>query len=142
MCVDASSPEKHQLEVFRKDTDSGKCLNALSECPKRYLKGVVRTYIRRALKTCTSWQKIDKELIRVKRILTDNNYASRDIDLEIQKAVDLFISGNTSQVKSNENTATFKLYYQNQYSSAYKEDERVLKILSRKMSSRKNARTV
>jgi len=38
VCIDASSSDKHHMEVFRKGTDRGKCLNALSECPKRYLK--------------------------------------------------------------------------------------------------------
>ena len=117
--------------MFRKTTDSGKCLNASSECPKRYLKGVIRTYVRRALKTCTSWKAVDEELKRVKQILTNNNYSSKDIDQEINRAVGLLV-GNKEEKETETNGTVHKLFYKNQYTTAYKEDERVLKNIIRK----------
>ena len=102
----------------------------MSECPKRYIKGVIRTYVRRALRTCTTWEKIDAELKQVKRILTNNNYSSKDIDREISQAVDLLVNDRTTKKETSGTGTTFKLNYKNQYSSAYKEDERILKKTS------------
>ena len=135
--VDASSPSRHHMDVYRKNTNTGKCLNALSECPERYLKGVIRTYVRRALKTCTTWEKVDTELKHVKRILTNNNYSSRDIDREINKAVDLLANNKTTNTTVGTGN-TFNLYYKNQYSSAYKDDECILRNIVKKNVIAKN----
>ena len=45
---------QYNLSVFRKATDSGKCINPKSECPDRYMSSAIRSYIHRAYKTCTS----------------------------------------------------------------------------------------
>ena len=87
--VDASSPSRHHMDRYRKNTNTGKCLNSMSQCPERYSKSVIGTFVRRTLKTCTTWEKDDTELKHVKRILTNNNFSSRDIDREINWAVDL-----------------------------------------------------
>ena len=143
--VDASSPSRHHMEVHRKSTNTGKCLNASSECPQRYIRGVIRTYVRRALKTCTTWAKIDSELKNIKRILTNNNYSTKDIDQETNKAIDLLINKKITNKSTEQKPATpdrtgttHRLYYKNQFSSAYKEDERVLKNIIKKNVAPKN----
>ena len=72
--VDVSAlGNRHQMTVFRKKTNGGKCMNGASECPQRYKLGVVRAYIRRAIKTCTSWDLLHAELQKVKQMLVNNN---------------------------------------------------------------------
>ena len=46
---------RHHMTVFRKKSNGGKCMNGASECLQRYKLGVIKAYIRRAVKTCTSW---------------------------------------------------------------------------------------
>ena len=100
-------------------------MNGSSECPKRYKRGVIRTYVRRALKICSSWESFGSEITHVKKMLTSNSYTATDIDREIEAALNDFIAPNLD--KKPEDTKTHVLYYKNQMSSAYKLDERVLK---------------
>ena len=48
---------KFATSVYRKPTDAGKCLNGKSECPSRYKTSVIRAFIRRAVKNCSSWDR-------------------------------------------------------------------------------------
>ena len=42
----------YKTTVYRKPTDSGKCLNAISECPNRYKTTVIKGFLIRAKKLC------------------------------------------------------------------------------------------
>ena len=42
-------PDQFGTEVYIKPTNVGKCLNAKGECPEKYKRSVVATYVRRAL---------------------------------------------------------------------------------------------
>ena len=76
---------RYNLSVFRKATDSGKCINRKSECPDRYMSSAIRSYIDRAYKTCTSEGNLNVELNRVKQILINNGFSNLQVDQEIQK---------------------------------------------------------
>lgn len=121
-------------KVFRKPTDNGKCMNARSQCPDRYRRGVIRTYVKRAIKTCSCWQLVSQELDRVKQMLVNNGYSCTEIDNEIKAALDIYHAGKTSntQTCSENGEQTHKLYYKNQMNSGYKEDEKALKDIIHK----------
>ena len=113
----------HTTSVHRKKTDGGRCMNGRSVCPTRYKRGVIRTYVRRALKTCSTWELFDTEISHVKKMLVNNNYLASDIEREIKIALDEFLK----PIKKGKESNLHVLYYKNQMSGAHKLDEQVLK---------------
>ena len=73
------------LYKHRKPTDNGKCLNGLSECPERYKESVIRAYVHRALKHCSTWPLIHQELSRIRSILVSNNYSMTAFDQQVRR---------------------------------------------------------
>ena len=63
--IDASS-NKFITSVYRKPTDTGRCLSGASVCPERYKISVIRAYIHRALKHCSSWESFHREVKHIK----------------------------------------------------------------------------
>ncbi|XP_076037240.1 uncharacterized protein LOC143022776 [Oratosquilla oratoria] len=116
-------------DVYRKPSDSGRCLNGMSECPSKYKKSVVRAYVARAFKICSSWSLLHQELNRIKQILTNNGFPLKDIDNEIKTKMDLV---NTTALDESSKFNNINLYYQNTMSSGYKKDEKVLKEIIKK----------
>ena len=108
--------------VYRKATNVGKCLNAVSECPQRYQLSVVRSHLSRAYKNCSSWDLIHLEIQRCKQILINNGYSNHLLDKEIHK----FLSNIFSQTQEQTNQNTINIYYRNQMTPAHLTDERVL----------------
>ena len=98
------------------------CMNALGDCPTRYKRGVIRSYVRRALRTCSTWQLFDSEVSYVKRMLLNNNYKAADIDCEVRTALDEYLRPKKPADKMN----MLVLYYKNQMTDGYKLDERIL----------------
>ena len=82
--VDASSGS-YVTSVYRKPTDNGKCLNGVSECPERYKDSVIRAYVHRALKHCSTWPLIHQELDRIRSILVSNNYSLTAFDQQVRR---------------------------------------------------------
>ena len=131
--------------VYRKPTDIGRCMNARSACPTRYKTGVIRTYVRRALTHCSSWELVHLELNHVKQMLVDNGYACKDIDAEIKKALDKHQtrirqnhgSRRTDTAKQSQNNDQTKqqvhnIFYMNHINAAYQKDEKVLSGILKK----------
>ena len=71
--------------VYRKPTDNGKCLNAISECPDRYKLSVIKGFLYRAKNLSTDREDMLVEISRSKQILINNGYTNRDVDTEIRK---------------------------------------------------------
>ena len=109
--------------VFRKPTNTGACLNAKSECPQSYKTSVIRAFVFRAIKHCSTWENLHAELERSKQILINNGFSNKDVDNEIKECLD-----KSLQHPSTDQTAQNKVirYYRNQMSSAYKVHERVI----------------
>ena len=114
---------RHVTSVHRKKTDGGRCMNARSVCPLRYKRGVIKAYVRRALKTCSTWELFDIEIDHVKKMLINNHYQLADIDREVKAAINEYFQPTKPDKHSNVHI----LYYKNQMSAAYKLDERILK---------------
>ena len=91
--------------VYRKPTDNGKCLNAISECPDRYKLSVIKGFLYRAKNLSTDREDLLVEISRSKQILVNNGYTNRDVDTEIRKL--LRTEHRTDEnSSSNDNTNT------------------------------------
>ena len=123
--VSISATDGHYItSVYRKPTDEGRCLNGTSEVPQRYKDSVIRAYVHRALKHCSTWPLVHQELKRVREILVNNNYNLADIDKHIHAILDEHIN----QKKTTSSTGdTINLFYRNQMTPSYKAEEAALK---------------
>jgi hypothetical protein len=96
-------------------------MNAASECPKRYKDSVIRSYVHRAYKTCTSADDLSAELKRCKQIFVNNGFSNLTID-DVTKNY----HRKAALLPRETRGATHTVKYQNQMTSAYKTDERAL----------------
>lgn len=120
--VDASGGN-FSTDVYRKQSNSGNVMNAQSECPDRYKKSVLRAFIKRALRHCSSYIALHAELTRMKQILLNNGYSNSEIDKEINEQMEKQASHEDTEDKP----AMVRLYYRNFMNTAYKDDERALR---------------
>ena len=119
-------------QVYRKQTNTGHCLNGRSECPVRYKTSVIRAYVRRALKACSTWELIHQEFERLKQIFANNGYDQEMVEQEIQKMLDARRAQDPTPPDAELNGATHKLWYKGTMSSSYKTEEKILRdIVSR-----------
>ena len=112
--------EKINTTIYRKVTDTGKCLNYKSECHQKYKNSVITNYLNRAYKICINWKDFHLEVDKIKQILVNNNYPNKIIDNHIKN----FLSKKMSGI--NNTTNNIKIFYQNQMNDNYKIDERIL----------------
>ena len=133
--IDASDDTKFVTKVHRKPTDVGKCLHGDSQCPDRYKISVIRSYVYRALKHCSSWDLVHEELARVKRMLVNNGYSVAMIDEQILSALNRH--QQTSKT-SNQVEAVHHIFYRNTMSPGYKTDEKVLQNIVHRNCKVKN----
>ena len=124
--VDVSTDgSKFVTKVHRKSTDKGWCLNYKSECPNRYKVSVIRTYIRRAFKICSSEILFHQEVNKIKKVLVNNGYSNLAFDEELLKF-------KRQMNRQTDKRDKIPIYFKNQMTPSYKVDERILKtILSR-----------
>ncbi|XP_050709685.1 uncharacterized protein LOC126994416 [Eriocheir sinensis] len=115
--------------VYVKATNPGHCLNGRSECPKRYKDSTIGAYIRRALTHCSNWQQVHHEIDRSTQVLLNNGFDKADIYRQTRKIMDHWhaATSNTTEEKNNIN-----IYYKSHFSTAYKEDERIMKQIIRR----------
>jgi hypothetical protein len=118
---------KIRTEVFTKNTSQGDCLNYLSECPEKYKRSVIFTLLNRAHKVSSDWQKFHDEVERLKQLFVNNNYPLKMIEDEIKK----FLNKKITTPEKEDARVTHKLFYQNQMTSQYKQDEKVLQDIYR-----------
>jgi len=112
--------------VFTKCTSSGDCLNYNSICPDRYKTSVIKNFLYRAYAICSSWSLFHQEVTRIRQVLCNNNFPSHIVEKEIDKFISrkLVNIGNQPNENSEEVVA---LYYQNQMTSRYKQEEAYLR---------------
>ena len=123
--VTVTSSNKFLTEVYHKPTDSGKCLNANSECIDRYKNSVVMSYLNRAYKVSHSWKNFHDEVQNMKQILINNNYSNSQVDALIRNFLHKKIENSH---KTHEDTkTTITLFYNNQMHRNYKIEERMLR---------------
>ena len=92
-----------------------------------YKKSVISSYVRRAIKTCSSWELMNKELKSVKQMLIINNYSNTMVYQQINEILNKKINKTPSTQEHQ-----LKIYYDSQYHEYYRTEEKVLKeILER-----------
>ena len=124
--------------VFRKPTDIGRCLNALSECPDRYKVSVVKGFLFRARNICSDKPAFLTELNRSKQILVNNGYSNQMIDSEIKKflrrdsTTHVQATATTSAITTTSTAtstagSTHKIFYMNFMNPIYKKNEAAIR---------------
>lgn len=127
-----------QTEVYVKSTNLGFCLNAASECPQKYRRSVINSFVRRALTHCSTWTSTNTELRRISQLLANNGYPKNEVDEVIRLRMDGFMQ---EQTLNETPTEEIPLYYKNHMSSAYKQDEKALKKIITENVRSTNARS-
>ena len=121
--VDNNNQNKFGTKVYRKSTNTGRCLNAHSECVDRYKNSVIYSYLNRAYKTCQNWKDFHEELLHIKQILVNNNFSNSVIDKETRK----FLQSKLGNKEQNSKLIKIPVYYQNQFHLNYKTEEKIMK---------------
>ena len=122
--------ESFNTEVYTKPTNPGHCMNGRSECPERYLNSTINAYIRRALTHCSTWKQVHEEIKRSTQVLLMNGFKEENIEKQIKNTLDKYQVSQSTSKEDNKNT--IKLYYRAFYSTAYKEEERIIKQIVRR----------
>ncbi|XP_076059521.1 uncharacterized protein LOC143036158 [Oratosquilla oratoria] len=112
--------DSFSTEVYVKPTNLGFCLNGASECPERYRRSVINSFVKRALTHCSTWTATNAVLKRISQ-LSNNGYKKEEIYDVIRGRLDTFMAQETRV----DNHATINLYYKNDMSSAYKQNEKM-----------------
>lgn len=110
--------------VHTKKTNVGAYLNARSECPDRYKTGTIKALIHRSYKISSNWQHFQESLRKIKQTLINNGYSNSLFDEILRKYLSKL---NNDDNRIDNIDKTHKLFYKNQYTPAYKTDERILK---------------
>jgi hypothetical protein len=121
--VEKQDNNTYKTTVYRKPTDNGKCLNAISECPDRYKQSVVKGFLLRAKNLSTDRADMMVEISRSKQILVNNGYTNQQVDTEIRKV----LSNTPPSISNNNNINIHKVFYKNFMSTMYKQSERAIK---------------
>lgn len=120
---------QYHTSVYRKPTNTGQTLSAVSECPTRYKASVVRAFVKRAIHTSSTNKVMHQEFLRLKQLLVNNGYSNRDIDAEIKKQ----LHNQYNETRTQETQGkTHHIYYRNFMSTEYEKDERILKNIIKK----------
>ncbi|XP_076044740.1 uncharacterized protein LOC143027348 [Oratosquilla oratoria] len=109
--------------VYTKPTNPGHCLNGSSECPQRYKDSTISAYIRRALTHCSTWTQVHEEIKRSTQVLINNGFNEKEIHFQTKKIMNGWHNNNNDK----QNKEKINIYYKSTFSSAYKEDERIMK---------------
>ncbi|XP_066937052.1 uncharacterized protein [Macrobrachium rosenbergii] len=86
-----------KTSVYTKSTNLGLCLNRDRECPAGFKNTTVRTFIRRALSHCSTWQDTNKEFEHAAQMLVNNGFTNKLINKEIQTGLEKWYSGESAQ---------------------------------------------
>ena len=116
-------------DVYRKPTSSGSCMNAASECPDRYKEGVIRTYVRRAVRTCSSWPLVNQELQRIRQFLVNNGYTNTAFDRVCQEMISKYRSSEDIPAPGNRHENDIRLFYKSTMTPAWKKDEKAIRSI-------------
>ena len=125
--IDCSSGD-FITDVYRKPTDLGRCMNGEGDVTDSYKSGVVRAYIRRALKNCSNWDLLHAELERVRKILVDNGYSNSIFDHNVKTMLQNHVTKQGPQTKKGD----LKVFYRNTMSPTWKTDEQIIRGIVRR----------
>ena len=131
--------ERLHTSVYRKSTNTGDCLNFNSLCPEKYKISVIRTFLHRAHSVTSTWESFHQEIIAVRQLLTNNGYP---ISL-LEKEIYTFINSKFDTKTNGSPTQAITIFYKNQFTSNYRQDERLIKqIVSKHVTPTGNDSTI
>ena len=116
--------DKFNTQVYTKPTNPGLCLNGRSECPQKYKDSTIGAYIRRALTHSSTWEQVHQEIERITQVLNRNGFNVEDISRQTKRIIDKWYNNKQEEKEKKEE---IKIYYKAFFSTAYKEDERIMK---------------
>ena len=118
-----NSSASFDYRPYRKPTDPGIYLNASSECPDRYKDGTISALIHRTFKFSSNGMAFQQSITNLKQSFVNNGYSNTRFDSVFNKYMQKISSPpEATQQEGN----TIEVYYKNQFSSAYKTDEKVM----------------
>ena len=117
--------KNNQIEtsVHTKSTHSGD-INYHSIAPDRYKTGIIKSMLNRAYTISSNWDAFHAEVERLKQMFTNNNFPIKLIDETIKQFLDKKMNGSNEPVNPTNN---IQLYYRNQMSQQYKQEEKNLR---------------
>ena len=120
--------DSFETDVYVKPTNLGRCMNADGDCTDSYKQGVIRAYVRRALKHCSTWQLVERELRRIKQMLVNNGYRNCDIDDISRDMIDKYMTASDTTSNTPRSTPTnIDIFYRNTLTPAWKKDEKAIR---------------
>ena len=120
-------------DVFVKPTNLGRCMNGDGDCTDSYKRGVVRSYVRRALTHCSTWSLVDLELKRVRQMLVNNGYSNSDFDDISRDMIDRYmVTSSTAPSTTHKSSKNIDVYYRNTLTPSWKKDEKAIRDIIRK----------
>ena len=110
--------------VHVKSTHSGDCINYKSIAPEKYKTGVIKTMLHRAYTISSDWIGLSDEIQRLKQLFVNNNFPQTIVEKEINSFLNKKLDNNRAEDTTSTN---INLYYRNQMSSQYKQEENNLR---------------
>ena len=104
-------------------------MNAASECPDRYKEGVIRTYVRRAVKTCSSWDLVNQELQRLRQLLVNNGYTNTAFDRICQEMIAKHRRSEGVRAPEDRHQNDIRLFYKSTMTPAWKKEEKAIRSI-------------
>jgi hypothetical protein len=119
-----STRSGYRTSVYTKPSNAQECLNFNSDAPQQYKEGLINTFLNRAYKICSNYETLHTEFIRIKHMLVNNQYPNYLIDEKIRNFLNKKLDNSTT---TNNASSTINIYYRNQMTKNYKEDENILR---------------
>ena len=116
-----------QTAKYTKETDAGECLNYWSITPEKYKIATIKTFLHRARKVCSTRTAFDSETVRLKKLLSNNNYPMSLINDVVEK----FIEVHMREDQVDDSREKITLLFRGQMTSHYKQDEQSIKKIIR-----------
>ena len=90
-----------QIDVFRKQTDTGMYLNWASLVPIGYKIGLVKCLLDRAYSICSSWEAIHKQFEYIRNALHNNGYPNNIIDKCLDSVLNKHVGDTNNPVAAD-----------------------------------------
>ena len=140
--------------VYGKPTSNGECLNYESICPEKYKTSVIKDFLHRSFKICSTQLEFRNDINRIKQILINNNFPNKLVDKHIKQFINKNLTthhnnrinqDNSSETgvnslqsqpeantTNNEKRKHVNIYYRNQMTNRHQMEENELQQIFKK----------
>ena len=113
-------------------------MNSKSECTDKYKQSGIRSYTRRAIVNYSTWQPFHNEMTHLRQMLINNEFSNTEFDNVDNRVMNQYIERNSA---INQQQA-ITVFYANQYTSAYKKDEKIIKDITTQNCTSKSSNKI